>query len=192
MPKPSTFPTLYDDLKTVSISFLSKHGYLKPDQWQSGTITWSRGGNKTGSITIWTNTYKESPYLELDYKSNGTPINYRVQPDSIPSNLGKGFVRYFICPSIGKRCRKLYLASGYFVSRFAFKDAMYEKQTYSHKSRKLNKIFETLVGTDKVYEQIYSKHFKKKYKGKTTKRYLKLLKQIEAWQVISEENLIIA
>ena len=52
MPKPHTFPTLYDDLKTVSISFLTMHGYLKPNQWRSGTITWTRNGNKTASISF--------------------------------------------------------------------------------------------------------------------------------------------
>lgn len=56
MAKPHTFSTLYDDLKTVSISFLTKHGYLKPNQWQSGTMTWSMNGNKTGSISIIVNT----------------------------------------------------------------------------------------------------------------------------------------
>ena len=46
MPKPHTFPTLYDDLKTVSISFLAKHGYLKPNQLKSGSIHWGRNGKK--------------------------------------------------------------------------------------------------------------------------------------------------
>ena len=89
MPKPCSFPTLYDNLKTVSISFLAKHGYLKPNQWQSGTITWSRNGNKTGSISICVSTEPESPYLELDYKCNEAPINYRVKLVSVRSNLGK-------------------------------------------------------------------------------------------------------
>ena len=179
MPKPASFPILYDDLKTVSISILGKHGYLKPNQWQTGTITWSKNGNKTGSISIRVDTYGESPYLLLDYTSDNIPINYRVQLVSIPSNLGKGIVWFFICPQTGKRCRKLYLLGGYFYHRSAYKGCMYEKQTYSHKNRKLGKQFERLFGTDEAYEQIYSKHFKKMYKGKPTKRYLRLLKRAE-------------
>jgi len=103
MPKPHTFPTLYDEVKTVSIFFLTKQGYLKPNQWQSGTITWSSNGNKTGSISIQVNTQSEPPYLLFDYKRNEALINYKVQLVSAPSNLGKGVVWYFVCPFVGKR-----------------------------------------------------------------------------------------
>lgn len=179
MPKPHTFPTLYDDLKTVSISFLTKHGYLKPNQWQSGTIAWSRNGNKTGSISIQVNTQPESPYLELDYKCNEAPINYRVQLVSAPSNLGKGVVWYFVCPYTGKRCRKLYLADTYFYHRSAFRGCMYEKQTQSKKSRYLDKTLGVYFQTDQLFEQLYKKHLKKQYAGKPTKKYLKLTQQIQ-------------
>ena len=192
MPKPHTFPTLYDEVKTVSISFLSKHGYLKPNQWQSGIVTWSRNGNKTGSISIRVNTHPERPYLELDYKSNDTPINYQVALVSILSNIGKGIVWYFICPHTGKRCRKLYLIGGYFYHRSAFRGCMYEKQTQSYNNRWLCRQFDKLHGSDKAYEQIYSKHFKKRYNGKPTKRYLKLLKQAKAGEGISEEALLLS
>jgi hypothetical protein len=179
MPKPHTFPTLYDDLKTVSISFLAKHGYLKPNLWRNGTITWSRNGNKTGSISIGINTLCESPYLELDYKCNQTPINYRVQLVSAPSNLGKGVVWYFVCPQTGKRCRKLYLVDTYFYHREAFR-GMYEKQTHSKKSRDLDKTLGAYFRTDQLFEQLYKKHFKKQYAGKPTKKYLKLTQQIQS------------
>jgi hypothetical protein len=192
MPKFPTFPTLYDDCKTVNISFLNKQGYLKPCQIQSGTITWSRNGTKTGSISIRVNATGENPYLELDYKSNEVPINYRVQLVSIPSNIGKGVVWFFICPHTGKRCRKLHLVDKYFYHRSAFRGCLYEKQTESKKNRRLGKQFEKLFGVEKGHEQIYTKHFKKQYNGKPTKRYLKLLKQIEAGQGISDEELLIS
>lgn len=182
MPKPHTFPTLYDDLKTVSISFLTKQGYLKPNQWQSGTITWSRNGIKTGSISIRVNTQSESPYLELDYKCNKAPINYRVQLISTPSNLGKGIVWYFVCPQTGKRCRKLYLADTYFYHRSAFKGCMYEKQIKSKKYRQLDKTLGAYFRTDQLFEQLHKKHFKKQYAGKPTKKYLKLTQQIQSAQ----------
>lgn len=178
MPKPHTFPTLYDEVKTISISFLTKQGYLKPNQWQSGTITWSRNGNKTGSISIEVNTQAESSYLELDYKCNETPINYRVQLISALSNLGKGFVWYFVCPHTGKRCRKLYLDNTYFYHRSAFR-GMYESQTQSKKYRELEKTLGVYFRADKIYEQIYKKHFKRQYAGKPTKKYLKLTRQIQ-------------
>jgi len=184
MPKPPTFPTLYDNCKTVSISFLTKHGYLKPNQRHCSIITWSINGNKTASISIRINTDTESPYLELDYKSNETPINYRVQLISVPSNIGKGVVWYFICPNTGKRCRKLYLADTYFYHRSAFRGCMYEKQTQSKKSRQLDKTLGVYFQTDQLFEQLYKKHFKKSYAGKPTKKYLRLMEQIHKTESI--------
>jgi len=179
MPKFPTFPILYDEVKTVSISFLKKHGYLKPNQWLTGTMTWSRNGNNTGSISFQVDTQSESPNLLLDYKCNETPINYRVQLVSIPSNLGKGVVWFFICPCTGKRCRKLYLADTYFYHRSAFRGCMYEKQTQSKKYRGIDKTLGVYYRADQLYEQLYKKHFKKQYAGKPTKKYLKLTRQIQ-------------
>jgi hypothetical protein len=179
MPKPHTFPTLFDEVKTVSISFLTKHKYLKPNKWQSGTINWSSNGNKTGSISIRVNTQSEQPYIELNYKCNEAPINYRVQLVSAPSNLGKGVVWYFICPRTGNRCRKLYLADTYFYHRSAFRGCMYEKQTQSKKSRYLDKTLGVYFRSDQLFEQLYKKHFKKQYAGKPTKKYLHLMKRIQ-------------
>lgn len=178
MPKPHTFPTLYDELKTVSISFLSKYGYLKPNQWQTGTLSWSRNGNQIGSISIAVNTHCQSPYLELDYLSDKEPINYKVQMIKALSNLGKGFVWYFICPLTGKRCRKLYLGKSHFYHRSAFTGCMYEKQTYSKHSRYLDKTLGAYFQSDNIYSQLNKKHFKKYYAGKPTKRFIKLSQQI--------------
>jgi hypothetical protein len=179
MAKFRTFPTLYDELKTISISFLTKHRYLKPNQWQSGIITWSSNGNKTGRISIQVNTQSEQPYIELDYKYNEAPIKYRVQLVSAPSNLGKGVVWYFVCPRTGKRCRKLYLADTYFYHRSAFRGCMYEKQTQSKVNRYLDKTLGVYFRSDQLFEQLYKKHFKKQYAGKPTKKYLRIMEQIQ-------------
>ena len=178
MPKPHTFPTLYDEVKTVSISFLTKHGYLKPNKLKAGSIHWSRNGENLGSISIKVCTYSESPYLEFDYKCNKAPINYRAKLVSAPSNLGKGVVWYFICPKTGKRCRKLYLADTFFYHRSAFNGCMYEKQTQSKKSRYLDKTLGEYFRTDQLFEQLYKKNFKKTYAGKPTKKYLWLMERI--------------
>lgn len=183
MAKPSTYPTLYDECTQISISSLKRWEYLNPSQWKSGTISWSVGEGEgkqiTAQIGISVNTHQpESPYLELNYKCNGNPINYRVQLASIPSNLRKGVVWFFICPRSGKRCRKLYLADTYFYHRTAFRGCMYKKQTQSKKSRQLDKTLGAFFRTDELYEQLYKKHLKKQYAGKPTKKYLKLTSQI--------------
>jgi hypothetical protein len=168
MPKPSTLPTLYNDCKVVSISDLKRWGYLKPNQFNSGIITWSRNGNKTGSISISVYTYLESPFIELNYQCNNEQIKYQVELETLPSNLGKGVVWFFICPRTGSRCRKLHLVNTYFYHRSAFKGCLYEKQTYSHKTRNLYKFFEVMFPKDKTDKQV-----RPFYAGKPTKRFIK-------------------
>jgi len=70
-----------------------------------------------------------------------------------------------------------------------FRGCFYEKQVQSQGYRRLGKQFGLLFGIDKVYEEIYSKHFKKQYNGKPTKRYLKLLKQVETYEENSDNYL---
>ena len=178
MPKPHTFPSLYNEALQLSISKLKEWGYLKPEQIKSGTITWSSNGNKTGSISIQVNTHSEQPYIELDYKFKGEPRNYKAHLTSTPSNLKSGEIWYFICPHTKKRCRKLYSIGGYFLHREAFNGAMYECQTRSKYYRQLTKTLDSFFKQDELYEELYSKHFKRTYAGKPTKKYLRLMEQL--------------
>ena len=173
-----TFPDLYDEMKTIRISYLNRNNLLKHGFKTSGVLTWGSKGEVTSSISFSVMNRSVNPVITLEYTSNSKPISYNVQLVSIPSNLGKGVVWYFICPVTKKRCRKLYLCSGYFYHRTAFKGCMYEKQTYSHNTRSLGIQVDRLFGSDKAFEQIYSKYFKKTYNGRKTKKYEKLLKQI--------------
>jgi hypothetical protein len=179
MPKPHTFPTLYNEALQISISKLKEWEYLNPEQIKSGTITWSRNGNQTGSISIQVNTKSEQPYIELDYKYRDEPRNYKVRLVSIPSNLGKGLIWYFLCPHTKKRCRKLYSIGGYFLHREAFNGCMYETQTQSKKYRQLDKTLGAYFEIDNLYEELYKKNFKKTYAGKPTKKYLRIMEQIQ-------------
>lgn len=182
-------PTLYNDCHTISISNLKRWEYLNPNESKSGVITWSRNGNTLASIRIILNMNPESPVLQLDYLYNDTPVNYKVELVSIPSNLGQGVVWYFLCPVTGKRCRKLYLVGGYFYHRSAFKGCLYENQTYSHRIRRMRNSFDLAFLIDDINEQIYSKHFKQHYRGQPTKRYSKLINRIEARQMFSVKDL---
>ena len=179
MPKPSTSPTLYNEALQISVSKLKEWQYLNPEQIKNGTLTWSKNGNQTGSISIQVNTHSEQPYLELKYKYRDELRNYKVRLVSMPSNLGKGVIWYFLCPQTNKRCRKLYSIGGNFLHREAFNGCMYEKQTQSKKYRQLDKTLMAYFRTDDLYNQLYQKHFKKTYAGKLTKKYLRLMKQIQ-------------
>lgn len=178
MPKPYTFPTLYDEVLQLSITKLKEWQYLNPEQIKRSVLTWSSRGETTARISILTNTHNEKPYIELDYKYGGEPRNYKVRLVTVPSNLGKGKIWYFLCPQTKKCCRKLYSIGGYFLHREAFNGCMYETQTYSKKWRNIERVYGSYFDRDKYFSEINSKHFKKYYNGKPTKRYLKLLSKI--------------
>ena len=190
MPRVHSFPTLFDECKTVSISELKKWGYLKPNQFLTGVLTWRRGGEKTGSISIGVRTWSEQPSIEFNYTSNGKPVKYEVKIVSFPSNLGKGYIKYFLCPKTGKRCRKLYLGDTFFYHRSAFTGCMYDIQTQSHRNRGLIKQLVKVQKRENSYEQLYKKYFKKYYRGKPTKRYLKVIKHLRQGEGISLGDLI--
>lgn len=177
MPKPYTFPTLFNEVKTVSISNLNRWGYLKPNRYGTGTITWSINGTVTSSIGIAISTLAGSSYLELKYNYGDKPIRYRVELITVPANIGKGEVWYFVCPSTGKNCRILYSIGSMFLHRHACKGYLYEKQTYSSKTRGMMRMYEKLFKSDGLYEELYSKHFRRTYAGKPTKRFIKLMQK---------------
>jgi len=186
MPKPHTFPTLYNEALQISISKLKEWEYLNPEQIKSGTLNWSRNGNPTGSISIQVNTSSERPYIELDYKYRDEPRNYKVYLTSTPSNLNRGEIWYFLCPQTNKRCRKLYSIGGYFLHREAFNGCMYETQTQSKKYRQMDKIFGAYFKSDNLYSELYKKHFKKSYAGKPTKKYLRIMEGIQKAESITD------
>jgi hypothetical protein len=189
MPKFPTFPTLYNEALQIDISKLKGWGYLDPEQIKSGTLTWSSNGSPTGSISIQVNTHSEQPYIELDYKYRDEPRNYKVYLTSTPSNLNRGKIWYFLCPQTKKRCRKLYSIGGYFLHREAFNGCMYETQTKSKKYRQLDKILGAYFKSDNLYSELYKKHFKRYYAGKPTKRYLRIMEQIQKAESIPHHEI---
>ena len=66
---------------------------------------------------------------------------------------------------------------------------MYECQTTSKKWRFIENVFGSYYKTDKLYEELYSKHFKKFYAGKPTKRYLKILRQLQKVERLSSSDI---
>lgn len=195
MAKTPTFPTLFDEVLQINISKLKEWKYLNPEQIKNVTLTWSRNGNETGSISIEINTLSEYPYVELDYKYNDEPIKYKIKLVSMSSNSGKGKIWYFLCPQTNKGCLKLYLVGGYFLHREAFKGCMYESQIQSKKYRQLDKTLGAYFKSENCYDEICSKHFKKYYNGKPTRGYLKLMRKInraEGFSIHETEQLYLS
>lgn len=184
MPRYANYPTLFDDVLTLQIADLKKLGYLK--QSYHGLITWSANGRKTGSIALRSFVNGAFISIELDYAHQGEPMKYRINLISQPSNLGKGLIYYFICPNTGKLCRKLYCIGGYFLHREAFHGCFYECQIHSKHLRHAYKF----IMADNLEEELYSKHFKKTYAGKPTRKFLSLTKKAEKYRQQSFSSLL--
>lgn len=168
-----TFPLCLDDVKQVSITSLRQWGYLKSRFGESGVISWSRGDQQTGSISVYVSIPDE--YMKFDYSFNGKPLSYRVQLQSLPSNLGKGCVWYFICPETSRRCRKLYQIGEKFLSRFAYPDSMYRKQVESKRWRDLSLAISALRDSERKNEFLRKRYSKPFYKDKPTRKYQAML-----------------
>ncbi|GEN74216.1 hypothetical protein [Chryseobacterium lathyri] len=186
----SSSPDEVESLKRITISDLKKLGYLKPNAHLNQNIFWTdQSGERTSSISVIIDTTDTEGVITFDYTWQKThKINYKVRLITRPSNLGDGILWFFVCPSTFKECRKLHLNSGYFLHRTAFEDVYYEKQLQSKKWRSWEKAF-GLYLDDKLYEQLHKKYFKKFYKGKPTKKYLQLMKKINARKPIELEDI---
>ena len=189
MPKFPTFPYIFDEAKCIAITDLKKLKYFNSNSIATGIINWTNRGVKTGSIGISVTTCKNKNVVEFDYKCNDTFYKYEAQLIDLPSNLGNGVVWYFICPFTGKRCRKLHLIDERFMHRSALPSGMYSKQTHSKKWREIEKVYGAYFDSDNLYEKLYSKNFRKYYKGKLTKRYKRLLLQINKAESIPIEEI---
>ncbi len=179
MSKPQTNPTLYNEVLQLSISNLKRWGYIVPERIVSGAVNWSKNGNLTGSISIVVNNQSDQQYIELDYNYKNEPINYKISLQSLPSNLNRGEIWYFVCPITNKLCRKLYSICGHFYHREAFNGCMYETQTKSKKYREQERIIGAFFKSDELYRELSKKHFKKYYSGIPTNKYLKIIRKIQ-------------
>jgi hypothetical protein len=179
MPKPPTFPPLFDEVYQFSVSQISRAGYLNPGRLAQGVLNFKSNGRVAGRISFLADTRDERPYIELDYQSNGEPRRYKVYLVNVPSNLGRGNVWYFLCPKTWKRCRKLYCVGGYFLHREAFRGCMYDCQTRARKHRDWDKLIGPYFELEELYLRLGKKNLKRTYAGKPTKTFLQLKRKIE-------------
>lgn len=190
----SNCPTTVEDRLTFRLKSLTENNntYLTSYGTRSGVTRWSRNGEEYAKINIEVTHNENQTYIIFDYKCNGEPKRYKINLVSKVSNLGKGYIWFFICPSTGKQCRKLYLESGYFLHRSALQSGMYASQIKSKKTREFDNLFGSCYDTEKYHVELYSKHFKTHYNGRLTKRYLKLQQKIDEAEnkTISEHDFI--
>ena len=86
-----------DDYRSIDIRWLKREGLL--DSGISRRITWSRGGEVTGSINV----QSEPGRVILDYRHRDRggewqPKRYPVYLDTTPCHMG-GERHWFLCPA---------------------------------------------------------------------------------------------
>lgn len=181
MAKTPTFPLEIDRCLTVSIADLKRWGCMEKEVFRSGTVYWERGGERVASVgyTVCLNVDFGLTFLQFDYSHDGQPVQYRVSLVSAPANIGKGLVWFFRCPFTGQRCKKLHLIEGRFMHRSAVRGAMYKRQTESKKWRLVSRFFDMHDVHAEVWEAIRKPYFKMTYRGKETRRFVRLMRKDE-------------
>lgn len=174
----ATFPTTIEDLRVLNLKLLIDNNYLQRNSFQSGVISWKSNTGNNNSVSVSTSMGEKLGVLTLHYTLNtDRNIKYEIKLISKTSNLGKGLIWFFLCPFTGKYCRKLHLIDGYFQHRTANPYIMYEKQIEPKIWRLWNKQFASEIN-EHLYFDLYSKYFKRYYKGKITKRFSRIRKKL--------------
>jgi hypothetical protein len=110
---------------TLNLSKLHREGLLRPNCFQSGSITWTdtRTGEQNGSISYEAYLRQESGRVRLKYSTTQSDgerreSDYWIQLVTTPQPFG-GRRWWFICPRTGERAAKLYLTKARSPSRRA-------------------------------------------------------------------------
>ena len=161
----------------LEINNLLKTNCLIKDKVINFTYSWTNG-SKMNIQSV----YNDSEiYLHLKYNitdrttKESKAFDYKIYITKVKSNLGKGHNLYFYCPNSGIRCKILYLCYGAerFKCRQAYNNRIYySTQTHSKEYRLNGRYFKL----EKTINKLYEKRETTTYKGKQTKRHLRLLK----------------
>lgn len=156
----------------IDIRYLNRQGMLKSGY--TGTLSWSRNGHRTGSISF---SVAEDEMI-LDYTSDGERFRYPVAILYSECNYG-GRRPWLQCPRCLRRVGKLMLISKMFVCRHCGELA-YQSQRDNDKFRWLDKtqvLRKRLGGSMSTMEAIPWKP-----KGMHWKTYQRIRNQIEFYE----------
>jgi len=152
-----------EECKTITTQFLNKHKYFNGGVCYGGGMSWSRNGEKTGSIGFTVSTVEGDEYIRFQYTQTDwntdkkTELNYKVRLDWTPCYFG-GYRWWFICPlvvhgrSCGRRVGSLHLGNGkYFGCRHCY-NLTYESSKESHK---FDRLFREMGITAKQAKELF-------------------------------------
>jgi hypothetical protein len=161
----------------LELSYLLKQGIIPKQGIRTGYLSWTNGSEMYYEIENTSqNQYIRLKYSNTNYSGEVNDLDYKIQLDSIPSNLGRGRIWYFVCPFTGRKARILYKCYGslYFKSMKAYQRRIYYS---SQISSKLNFNNDRYFDLEKQLEKLRPK--KKSYQGKET-RIWKRIRRLEA------------
>lgn len=172
-----------DSLKQVGVAFLKKHGYFSVG-WRSGTITWSRFGETTGSISIESHIEENQQYIKFIYtqtdRNSGEKKDFKYQITLTTTPCYFGGKRYwFVCPwytngrYCGRRVGVLYKDGDYFACRHCY-GLTYNSRNLSGISKVAGQVI-SIPELERLESEVKRKH----YAGKMTRRYKRYLKKEE-------------
>lgn len=162
-----------NERQTISIGELVR--FCKRKGYKAGNVKWPSGANIDFAFDF------INCLLVLSYIFQQTEsVEERIRLVRIETNLKKGFQWYAICPTTGKKCRKLYLYGGRFVSRNAIPEN-YSTCNRSRKQRLFDKEFSILMLADKA------KYRKEYYKGTLTPYGKKCEKAREGFRQVNPQ-----
>ena len=120
MGRNSTGAITTSECMRIDIGNLLKYGYIKQGCIGGGYLSWTESqlGSEAGSVCVISDLTGEEKFIKIinglqDIATGKNKfIVCKVFIDSVPANIGKGELLYFICPETRERCRILYNAYG--------------------------------------------------------------------------------
>lgn len=168
----------------LDLTVMLRNGQIQKGKHITGTIEWTNGS----TISYESKYAKDEVYFRVAYSITNsrtgevTDYNYKIDLVTVPSNLGKGEILYFLCPESNRRARVLFMAYGHhkYIHRNWYLDnyglrLYYNSQSSSKSDYHNTMFFNYQRKVDELKEQINGKYRKKHYKGKATKDYQKLI-----------------
>lgn len=107
-------------------------------------------------------------YKTTDYYGNPHQLSFWVEVEKRDSNLGTGYVLFFICPYCHRPCRKLFKVNYCinFKCRKCYKSLLYPTQESSKMYRANSKYFNVKATLERLFEMRQTET----YNGKQTRR----------------------
>ncbi|MFC5410668.1 hypothetical protein ACFPMF_15200 [Larkinella bovis] len=180
----------------LKLSYLNRNGFLKKGNKITGKLVWkNQFGEVLAEAKIETyNSTNEKGYIKLTYDLRDGQSGIYMSFDQVIflesriSNLGKGNVLYFICPTTATCCRVLYRVDENHIwqGKNAYDTQIYYPLQISSKSQYQNEKYWNMK--DSLVEIIREK-FTHYYKGIQTRRAKRFYKRLDKILKIEETML---